>query len=70
MIFHKKQKKLPPHFETLGLYDVIIKKVENVKFLGVLLDQYISWNEQISSVAMKLVKYVLIMYASRQYCSK
>ena len=40
-VFHRKQKKVPPHSETLKLDNVIIKQEENSKFLEVLLDQYL-----------------------------
>ena len=36
VIFHKKQKKLPPNSRTLKLDDVIINKVENAVFFSIL----------------------------------
>ena len=52
---------LSPHFETLRLGDVIMKKVEHATILRNLLDQHLSLNEQISNVAGKLANYVPIM---------
>ena len=64
------KKKITSHSEYLRLGDAVINKVENAKFLGILLDQHLSWNENISNVVRKLAKYVPIMYASRRYCSE
>ena len=69
VIFRRKQKRVPAHSNILRLDDATIRMVENIRFLGVLLDQHLSWNEQISNIARKLAKYVPIMYASRHHCS-
>ena len=69
VIFHRKQKKIPVHSESLKLDSITVDKVQKAKFLGVLLDQHLTWEVHILNVSIKLAKFVPIMYESRQYCT-
>ena len=55
MIFHPRQKNLlPAQIPQIMINNKPIEKVENFKFLGVIIDQNLSWNIHINHIANKL----------------
>ena len=55
MIFHTKQKKLlPPVIPNIMICGKAIERVESFKFLGVLIDHKLSWNDHVNSISNKL----------------
>lgn len=51
---------------NLFLNGLLIKKVDNCRYLGVIIDDELSWREHIQSVYNKLIKYTSIFYKLRQ----
>ena len=68
MIFYPRQKKVNVNV-PLTLENTVIKKVTETKFLGVLIDQHLSWKPHIDFVSKKISKSVGIIAKSRFYLS-
>ena len=68
MIFHPRQKKVNLNV-LLTLDNTVIKQVTETKFLGVLIDQHLSWKPHIDFVSNKISKSVGIIAKARFYLS-
>ena len=68
MIFHPMQKKVNVNV-PLTLENTVIKQVTETKFLGVLIDQHLSWNPHINFTSKKILKSVEIIVKVRFYLS-
>ena len=60
MSFHPRQKKVNVNV-PLTLENTVIKQVMETKFLGVLIDQHLSWKPHIDFVSQKILKSVGII---------
>ena len=58
-----------PNF-TIKMGNVLLKRVESVKYLGVMLDENISWSEQIEYLSTKLSRSAGIFSKLRYYLNK
>ena len=54
---------------TLKICDTVIKRVSSCKYLGVIIDENLSWKEHIHFVYSKLVKFSAIFYKVRDMLS-
>ena len=54
----------------LSLNEVELCRVFSVRFLGVILDPNLAWDDHIKNVTRKLTKYVPILYRIRNLCTK
>lgn len=70
MIFHRKQKVVPIINQSLSLNGIELKRVFSVKFLGIILDPNLDWNNHIQNVTRKVTKYVPILYRIRNLCTR
>ena len=68
MIFHPRQKKINVNV-PLTLENTVIKQVTETKFLGVLIDQHLSWKPHIDFVSKQISKSVRIIAKARFYLS-
>ena len=68
MIFHPRQKKVNVNV-PLTLENTVIKQVTETKFLGVLIDQHLSWKPHIDFVSKQISKSVRIIAKARFYLS-
>ena len=57
-IFHRFRKKIPDDCNSLKFHNQVIKRSSHVKYLGVILDDTLSWSDHISYLSEKLVKIV------------
>ena len=48
----------------------VIQREESIKFLGVLLDQHLTWKEHIKLTENKIAKNIGILYKARPYLDK
>ena len=64
MIFHPRQKKVNVNV-PLTLENAVIKQIMETKFLGVLIDQHLSWKPHIDFVSKKISKSVGIIAKAR-----
>ena len=68
-LFHPKQKFIIFN-NNITLDNVSVKQVEVTKFLGVLVDQHLSWKSHISYVTKKISKTIGIISKSSFYLSQ
>ena len=57
-------------YQTYEINNYKIQREESIKFLGVLLDQHLTWKEHIKFTENKLVKNIGILYKSKPYLDK
>ena len=69
VIFHRKQKKIPPFSSKLVLNGVDVSRVYETKFLGVVLDPHLSWECHINNLSRKLAKFSPVIFRIRKLCS-
>ena len=62
--------KLPNNSIKLKIDNTNIKEVQSIKYLGVILDNKLSWIQHISYVKSKISKGIGIMYKARNYVNK
>ena len=67
LLFHKSGKKysIPSHLPTLKINNHDIERVNTMKFLGVLLDDNLSWKEHIKYLENKIAKNIGLMYRAK-----
>ena len=58
---------LPLKMPELKIGSSIIKRKSSVKFLGVMLDENISWKEHIKTIEKKLAKNIGLLYRAKPY---
>ena len=70
--FHKPSKKddIPLHIPKLITNKYEIQREESIKFLGVLVDQYLTCKEHIKLTENKIAKNISILYKARPYIDK
>jgi hypothetical protein len=56
IIFRSHKKALPTSYPNLCIFGTPITLVESSKFLGVYVDQHLSWKEHVSNIATKIAK--------------
>ena len=71
-LFRKSHKKddIPLGPPQLIINNYEIQKEESIKFLGVLLDQHLTWKEHIKLTENKIAKNIGILYKARPYLDK
>ena len=69
-VFHRARMKLPNNSIKLKIDNTNIKEVQSIKYLGVILDNKLSWIQHISYVKSKISKGIGIMYKARNYVNK
>ena len=70
--FHKPTKKgdIPLRLPKLTINNHEIQRKESIKFLGVSLDQTLTWKEHIKLTEYKIAKNIAILYKTRPYLDK
>ena len=69
-IFKSSRKIVPNLPEEIKFLDYEIKRTQHIKFLGITLDENLSWNLHIDEVCRKLKSFFHIFYNIREYLSK
>ena len=67
-MFHKcfLKDKMPLKLPELKIENNIIEKATSIKFLGVMIDENISWRDHVKTVENKLSKNVGLLYQAKQ----
>ena len=70
--FHKPSAcdSIPLRLPTITFNSIEIKRESSVKFLGVIIDENITWNKHIELVDNKMSKNIGIPYRASQYLDK
>ena len=72
LIFHKPSAcdSIPLRLPTITFNNIEIKRESSVKFLGVIIDENITWNKHIELVENKISKNIGILYRASHYLDK
>ena len=62
IIHHSKRKQISPQYDYLRIKNSVIKRVNHVKYLGVFLDEHLSWEILILQLYNSLARYFLRFY--------
>ena len=65
MLFKRRQRCLPNDSVDIRIDQTCLERVDHIKFLGVILDEGLTWNHQVSAVTCKISKFVPILYSTR-----
>ena len=70
--FHKNSVKdnIPLKLPDLHISNKSIERKSSIKFLGVMLDEHIAWNDHIHTIEKKLAKNINLLYRVRQFLHK
>ena len=70
--FHKNSVKdiIPLKLPDLHIFNKTIERTSSIKFLGVVLDEHITWNEHIKTIGKKLAKNIGLLYKARVLLDK
>ena len=66
----RKKYSIPSHLPTLKLNNHDIERINTMKFLGVLLDDNLSWKEHIKYLENKIAKNIGLMYRAKPFLDK
>ena len=69
-IFKSNRKKILNIPEKIDFLNFCIERTSSIKFLGIILDEHLTWNHQINEVCNKLKRLFHIFYNIRKYLSK
>ena len=69
MFFHRRQQSVP-NLEAVHLGSSIIERVDNIKFLGLVIDENLSWVLHTNHVAKILSKFAAILFKIRCQLNK
>ena len=67
---HKKKHVIPNDLPILQIENVVIKRENVTKFLGVLIDENLTWKAQIAKVSSTISKSIGILYRARPMLKK
>ena len=65
IIYHSKRKQISPQYDYLRIKNSVINRVHHVKYLGVFLDEHLSWEIHITQLCNSLARYFSIFYNIR-----
>ena len=71
-IFHKASRRddLPLLLPKLFINNQVIKRQSSIKFLGILLDENLSWKEHLKLTENKVAKNIGLIYKAKPYLNK
>ena len=61
---------IPLKLPDLHISNKSIERKSSIKFLGVMLDEHIAWNDHIHAIKKKLAKNIGLLYRARQFLDK
>ena len=53
-----------------NLNDIALKRVETIKYLGILIDETLTWSFHITQLTLQLSKYAGLIYRLRNYVAR
>ena len=67
MIFHHKQRNIENLIQQLNLNEQIIERVTDFDFLGLTIDQHLTWNGHVEKISNKISRSLGIMWKSKRF---
>ena len=62
ILFHKSRKKIPLNLPSLKINDIEITREQSIKFLGVLIDENLTWRNHIDLLENKIAKNIGVLF--------
>ena len=69
VIFHNRNKKICSYANEIKIGDQVIKRQESAKYIGMILDEKLTWNEHVNMIIRKIVKFFGIFNNMKSYVS-
>ena len=68
-LFHKASQSdnIPLRLPTIKMNNLVVKQKDSLKFLGVLIDETLSWKNHISVLESKIASAIGLLYRSRSF---
>ena len=70
VLFHTKNKPVPPNIDCIRLSSMTIHRVKSVQYFGLTIDEHLYWHEHVNNVYSSLVKYFGIFNHVKSIVSK
>ena len=70
MIFHSRKRHVPNNVTSITINEKVIKIVSSVKYLGLIFDESLTWNEHVNSLCNSLLKYFGIFNQVKHFINK
>ena len=70
IIFHGKNKRVPPEIVRLKFGEQSIKRVKSTKYIGATIDEKLNWEEHVNQLIKSLHRYFGIFYNLRNFVNK
>ena len=70
ILFHERDRSTPTHLYCLGIGNADIVKVSDTKFLGLLIDEKLSWNKHMLSILSKIRRNLGVIRKISPYLTK
>ena len=70
VIFHMKNKHVPNDLKCIKIDEVTIQRVDVTKYLGLHLDEHLTWNHHVTHLYKSLIKYFGILKKLRDVITK
>ena len=67
ILFHRQQRRLPHYNGTLSIGGREVERVRETKFLGVILDESLTFKSHIALIAKRLSRYIGVFYRIRNF---
>ena len=67
MLFHTRQKNIDQYIPDLKIGDKLIERVQNFNFLGLTINENMSWKPHVDKIANKISKYVGLLNRLKRY---
>ena len=61
ILFRAKNRRVPPNLDSISIQNTSLQCVQSLSFLGVTIDEYLSWKAHITNVALKVSRGVGIL---------
>ena len=69
MIFHNKNKKIQNIVPAVNINNILIERVQNFNFLGIVINEQLNWNTHIDILCRKISRQIGIFYKLKHFLS-
>ena len=69
VLFHARNKSVPIDFGRIVIDGIVINRAKSVKYIGMIIDENLNWNEHVNSLCKSLLKYFGIFNKIKNFIS-
>ena len=70
LLFHNKNKYIPEAFDKIEINNMLIKREQSVKYIGLIVDEKLNWGPHVEALCKSLVRYFGIFKQIRPFVCK